>query len=867
MPNDRIDIRDFAPAGTPLDGSVDWAPSLQAAIDYITGSSLIDPGHRGNTVGTLHLPPGKYRIDRPLQIVKRDPVTGAYDFVSIQIVGEAPGFPGRSADEVSFHGTCIYTRFTEPDLPALVIEGARAVRLKNLMIYGQNDWVSRLPPDIKNSELLRKLYDDTTFLVPGARDNRYSPHAGICVDPYDNPGKVPGWNPADRYAKLDRFYTFPAAYPKSGGAASSDLVIDDCVIQGFVVGVALSMSPSLQNAENITLSSTTITSTKTCLAVGQSQSRNVVLTSMVLSGAKFGINAVDYGRGNGACPAIFGANVDLLKYVFNVSSVGASPSINGVYGEFVLSLGQFFGGATADGYTLNSCSLSFPDTPEDHLAVNAHLLNSANLICNGCTFTASLEEPPHGDPLRIHNAGQLTFNNCTFGGRTKDRAPLLWITGSRERVQFHNCIMEDYQTPRPPGGFSAKTALSSVLAVDDLSNYFGAQVVPGTLFYPATNGPAALRWVDGRYPILDLGVSAVVVDGATKTGSFDVLNARAAGILRGDLISTDTNVPLPIWTTPGGDTVAPLLIGKVESTAPSAGDPVNRTTVKVRLVPEALESVTTPFHLLLGYLPRVHPPTVGTLTDGSADITGVSSLDPVLYGIHPEYPQPWDVNQRVSGDFIPEGSYIKSITLTAGARTITLNRPIQLFPAGSSITVRLYDADIHELPRIQHLLDAVRSPSDRSEVAETRFDEGISLPAARLGVPGQKLRIHAMVNVVGLDKTAMIAPRLVLRVRLGGSGGLLLGSTPAAGVVVAVGDQGIFDLNVDIRSPTLLTCHGASALGPLQAAALVATGTRGPASYDATKALDVVVTAQWIAKGSTGSNIARLEAFSVEQVG
>jgi hypothetical protein len=84
---------------------------------------------------------------------------------------------------------------------------------------------------------------------------------------------------------------------------------------------------------------------------------------------------------------------------------------------------------------------------------------------------------------------------------------------------------------------------------------------------------------------------------------------------------------------------------------------------------------------------------------------------------------------------------------------------------------------------------------------------------------------------------------------------------------VAVGDQGIFDLNMDIRSPTHLTCHGASALGPLEAAALVATGTRGPASYDATKALDVVVTAQWIATGSTGSNVARLEAFSVEQVG
>jgi hypothetical protein len=49
--------------------------------------------------------------------------------------------------------------------------------------------------------------------------------------------------------------------------------------------------------------------------------------------------------------------------------------------------------------------------------------------------------------------------------------------------------------------------------------------------------------------------------------------------------------------------------------------------------------------------------------------------------------------------------------------------------------------------------------------------------------------------------------------------------------------------------------------------AIAATGIAGPATYDGSQALTVMVTSQWIAKGNTGSKVAGLEAFSVEQVG
>jgi hypothetical protein len=636
-----IDVRSFDTLGRKRDGTDDWWQPLQQAIDYL----IADP-FPGET-GTLFLPPGIYRISKPLQI--RVKYLGGYSFCSIHIVGDSPGYGAGN-----FHSSAIVTDFG--DGPALVIQSGRAVKLENLTIRGRNGWQDHVDannvPD-RNPGDMATHYDDANYLLPGVRDNRYSPHAGIAIDPYH----------AD-VARADRYPSLATEYINTGtGGGSSALSFQNCFIYNFTVGVGISLNGHTANAENISFVDCTFGSVKSAIAVGQDQSRNVTCQNVSIYGSRVAFDCINYGKGSGNCPSIFGANIGGTKYLFQTFPWGGQVAVTGLYAESFYSVGNFGGGGAADPHVLNGCNFSFAPTPPGKPVLDLRMSTSTLTTFNGCRFGMVDSEP-----MYLY-AQRASFNECQFVG-VPTNAASYWNVGFPETTSYSNCIMST--TP-----FGA--TLDSTVPVTFKSNFFDQPILPGTFVYGIYDSqPPALGWVSGKYPRLDLGTVSVTIN-PNGTASFGVPAALAGRVAPGDFIVSLTPyfaLPAPSQTTP-----VQLALGKVTA--------VNGTTITLSHVPKivvddyaAKGGQPAQHHLLAANLPRIHPAMTGTMdfAVSATDITVAASF----IGC-------WQINDHIRDKqgLIPEGTYVASIN--QAAQKLTLSRPIT---GSGKVTLDLYDAEV-----------------------------------------------------------------------------------------------------------------------------------------------------------------------------
>ena len=401
-----LDVRSFAPPDYPRDGTADWYPYLQSAVDYIVGQSLnTNIGLvTGIESGTLYLPPGIYKLSQPIQV--RCKYNGSYTYCSIHIVGDSPGYgPG-------FHGTVLRTDFD--DKPALILQSARAIKVENIVFQGKNNWTALSGRDPGNMATHHEDDDHNYLASCSVRDNRYSPHAGIHIDPYNQ-----------AVLQIDRYPGLENEYINSGtGAGSSAVCIQNCEFRDFVVGVGISLNGTTQNAENITLVDCSFESMKSAIAIGQDQSRNITVYNVGIYGAKIAFDCTSYGKGTGNCPSIFGADIGGVKYIFHTFSFGSGASINGLYSESIYSMGTLGGGGAHDGYVFNGCAFNFVNSPQGKGAIVYRLACMAFAVFNGCQFSLSENEPislSGNEPIWIINLGTMSFDGCWFYGTTPPR--------------------------------------------------------------------------------------------------------------------------------------------------------------------------------------------------------------------------------------------------------------------------------------------------------------------------------------------------------------------------------------------------------------------------------------------------------------
>jgi len=620
-----INVKSLGAVGN---GSIDDTTAIQAAIDAaIIGRSLGQPG-------VVFFPNGRYKISAPLHIYNKYDTGGgifAYTFGGCSLVGESATFG------TAFNGVSIETTYN--DKPAIIITGGRAVRIENLMLTGKNAWTYTD---------MSFWYDNANIVTNGCRDNRYSPHAGIVIDCFEL-----GVAGGDQYPGMGSSYL--------ASAASSDIVIKDCQISQFVVGIGIGMAQVLQNAENITIKDTFVGSCKAGIVVGQGQSRNVNCYNISVS-AKYCIDTADYGQQGGATPNIYGANMGGWC-LFNLSSAGDSAVFNSVYSESVMMIGQI-GGVTA---TFNSCMFSFSGTPNNKPAVDFHLHSTVPVTMNSCNIGYGTSSS--GSPLEILKFfGPVVFNGCLFGmwqpGQvTADASefmqPAIYFDTEAE---FHNCRMIDTQdTTGSP--FTALTRLSSTMAIDFLANYNGFQAIPGSFFYPrASAAPQGMGFISGPldYAILGNGATTFTVTNNGDGTASVTLNPLAVSVLKkGDVIISN-QVFFPFW----GQWIsqgAANIVGKVKS--------IVGNDVVLNCVSPSITNFTA--YLYIWTLPRIHQPSYGSWTGDQVTLTTSSAI--------------WKIGQRIYGDGFVFGTRISNII----GSVLTVSPATNWGSSG-----RLYDADI-----------------------------------------------------------------------------------------------------------------------------------------------------------------------------
>ncbi|WP_437306559.1 hypothetical protein [Sorangium sp. So ce388] len=652
---------------------------IQAAVDYLvaltTGS--MTPG----SVGTLYFPPGNYRIDMPIRITST--FNGAYTFCSINIIGDAPPF-GRG----SLHGASIVVSYT--DKPAIIIQCGRAVRLENLAIIGLNNWPAAWSKAHASfAAQIDSLYDDATFLAQGVTDDsRYAPYAGICIDPFCSPA------PLDVYPGLDDFYILSG----SGTSGSSSIFIERCHISGFVVGIAISPNQfrvpdpdhpaqtkvvNTQNAENISIASCNISSTKTAIAICQDQSRNVICTNLVVTYAKHAIDCTHYGKGTGQPPSIFGADIGWVKYLFSTSGWGGRAVIAGLYCEVVLSIGVLGrGGYSFDGCNFNLiCSSTRP-------TVGYHLANLGQATFNTCSFGIMTPTTSDSVPLWIFG-GLMSFRDCEIGTPSRaDNALPFWIHGAPHKVVFDNTVL--VQSP-------VESLFSSTVTVEHMSSVVNQTMLPGCFFHALLDDPDELspRWVAGGRRSIQLG-DAAATNLTIKSDGTATFEPLAPGVVaEGDLIYLRKGYANVVEPEMYSNVQFWPVIGKVTKVAPIDPNNPDQEVVTVGWVPDYVAKGAGAngrppgagdMLSVVGFY-KVHSPTTSTElvnnTNGKGEIHNVSSAHAWKKGDRIR-----DVRSPGLPALLPDNTYVAEDPVGG---IIKLSQKVT---PSSGRVIRFYDAEV-----------------------------------------------------------------------------------------------------------------------------------------------------------------------------
>jgi hypothetical protein len=293
---DEFNVRAFGATG---DGVTDDRDAIQDAIDRAIGLDALGVGHH-----KVLLSPGRYVISAPLHCFQRDAATNAYAYSTVIIGCEAPGY-------VSAKRTVLLPTFN--DLPAIFVQAARYTRISGFSIEGN---ASTTGPQTGGVVDFGKLLNDDVgtpwWNTLGARDNGYSPHAGIVIDAFH--GSLPPYN-ADPLLS-DRYPGYDAYYDGYVGGQSRGVTIEYMEIQGFIVGVGISMS-GLALGDHMTVQHCNLSRNKVCISQGQTQNRGNLFHNNLAIWFQVYVDCTRYGIGASPLGTITGG----------VLSTGISASI------------------------------------------------------------------------------------------------------------------------------------------------------------------------------------------------------------------------------------------------------------------------------------------------------------------------------------------------------------------------------------------------------------------------------------------------------------------------------------------------------------------------------------------------------------
>jgi hypothetical protein len=415
-----IDPRDYS--GYDNSGGTDQTTLLNQAIQDAISNSW-----------PLIVPPGKFLINGMLigNIYSASNPTPGRSMLWMEGAGCAYGTGSSSYSAM--------TQFVSGNnnLPILSINNGYGTVIKSIAFQGGNT-----APNSQNPTFGYPLSTQSSYVSAGYSSNSYAPYAAIVIDAF-NVASVPGGG-------------YPGqAYGQNTGAGSSDILVQNCSIGNFVVGVACSISGGGVQGDNLKFDSVQIGGVDTCYALCSPNAHVVVIERGAWQYFRIGANFTSWGGGsqNPAPPFMKDLQVNWGYRLFEGSSSAGTMVLDKVYTETLRTIGTFGGGASSYRTPLyiSGCSLKLATSFGS--GFNANLPPLALETYSPTIVTGSLialNDATTGLPaLNIGGDGggcPATFDECTLPASTITGQPPFIATPFNQNYApalIRNCYVCD----------------------------------------------------------------------------------------------------------------------------------------------------------------------------------------------------------------------------------------------------------------------------------------------------------------------------------------------------------------------------------------------------------------------------------------
>jgi hypothetical protein len=278
----QVDARWFG--ANPADNAQDDYPYLQRAINWCI---------KYRSHGTLYIPAGVYLLSKGLLVLRDDNNDGISEFVSLDITGDKIGGGDATGAPWGNGGETVLFVNNQDDF-GIGVQRGKTMSIRNIAIAGKNDAGYNI-----NTYTIGNTTTES-FLKTGIRNNRYSPYAGIVIDPFG----VSAVLPDNRYPERTSLYN------EAGNGGSSAIAVEGCFIRGFAVGIMNSPNGTTQNAEAHTFEDIWLENCVSAIANGNSQARTINCKNIKCWGGTMVVfDHQRYGDGTSSAMYVQDANI------------------------------------------------------------------------------------------------------------------------------------------------------------------------------------------------------------------------------------------------------------------------------------------------------------------------------------------------------------------------------------------------------------------------------------------------------------------------------------------------------------------------------------------------------------------------------
>lgn len=376
----------------------DWFP-IQKSSDWVIAHN--------SAYNKVYFPSGNYAITKPIICYKWDGTI--YRFFTITLEGEG-SFWGTSNT-----GAVILPTFK--DAFAIGIERGKGCEIKKLKIQGL----------YSNPATGYAFYSQTFDQAKDAtcKDSLTAAYAGIMIDPFSLTTSLP---------VTGAYYSVANFYRGTGGTGgSTGILIEDCIVNNFVIGIGTSINGVTQNAELMKIEKVQFTMNKLCISGTQSQEKMNVVEHIACWGGSHTIFGLGYyGQQTYGSWSIRDVNLAGANNTFMHANWGGyfPSNISYVYAESLGRFGDVSGSVTS---SIENCIFDFA-YPDNEFGGTP----TWNIIAGGPTFR-SCNFRYYGTQWPVSIAGSSKFSDCYF-----EVMPIALglSSGSNGRPQFENCNIQ-----------------------------------------------------------------------------------------------------------------------------------------------------------------------------------------------------------------------------------------------------------------------------------------------------------------------------------------------------------------------------------------------------------------------------------------